>query len=267
MPRCSSAILSNTGRLTVKTIERNVGGVVLHGILHERLKDDEAFPRPCALILAGGAYEHRSRRETEPVMLRFLSSGYQVFTLDYTVGRENIALHEPEREVNAAINHIRENAAEYDTHSHRIVLVGFSAGGHLALSSQCHFASGRADALVLCYPVVTTGKYGHEVSTFNITGGDEKKKQYYSLENQITDKVPPTFIWHTTKDKSVHPMNTLLLSEALTEKHIPFEYHLFQKGKHGLSICTNDVNSPEERTSNWLPLVFSWLEDILGWKQ
>ena len=251
----------------MKTIETEVGGVALHGILHERLKDDEAYLRPCVLVLAGGGYHIRSRREAEPVMLKFLSAGYQVFTLDYTVGRENIALHEPEAEVNAAILHLRENAAGYDTDEHRIVLVGFSAGGHLALSSQCHFRTGKADALVLCYPVVTTGVYGHEVSTFNITGGDGKKKEYYSLENQITDKIPPTFIWHTTKDKSVHPMNTLLLSEALIEKHIPFEYHLFQKGKHGLSICTNDVNSPEERTSEWLPLALSWLEDTLDWKQ
>lgn len=251
----------------MRTIDAEVHGTALHGILHERITDDEAFLRPCVLVLAGGAYEHRSRRETEPVMLRFLSHGYQAFTLDYTVGRENIALHEPEAEVNAALTHLRENAAGYDIDPDRIVLLGFSAGGHLALSSQCHFRSGRADALVLCYPVVTTGEYGHDRSTFNITGGKEEKKEYYSLEKQITDSIPPVFIWHTTEDTSVHPMNTLLLGEALAEKHVPFEYHLFQKGKHGLSICTDDVNSFEERTAEWLSLCFSWLEDTLNWRQ
>lgn len=241
--------------------------VVLRGFLHERIRDGVSYPRPSVLVLPGGAYEHRSRRESEPVMLEFLSHGYQAFTLDYTTERENIALHEPEEEVNATMIHLRENADAYDIDRRRIVLLGFSAGGHLALSQQCHYKTGRADALVLCYPVVTTGEYGHDVSTYNITGDDERKKAYYSLETQIKPSLPPVFVWHTTKDKSVHPMNTLLLAQALILNHVPFEYHLFQKGKHGLSICTNDVGTPQERTSEWLPLVFSWLEDILGYRQ
>ena len=251
----------------MKTIETLVDGVVLRGILHERIKDDVPYPRPCVLVLPGGAYEHRSRRESEPVMLRFLARGYQAFTLDYTTERENIALHEPEGEVNAALIHLRDNADEYDIDRKKIVLLGFSAGGHLALSEACHYKTGRPDALVLCYPVVTTGEYGHDVSTYNITGDDEKKKEYYSLEKQIKPSLPPVFLWHTTKDKSVHPMNTLLLAEALTQSHVPFEYHLFQKGRHGLSICTNDVSSYEERTAEWLDLMFSWLEDTLGYRQ
>ncbi len=251
----------------MKTIERNIAGVTLRGLLHERLRDDESFLRPAVLVLAGGAYEHRSKRETEPVMLRFLAMGYQAFTLDYTVGRENIALHEPETEVNAALVFLRENASSLDIRAHQIVLLGFSAGGHLALSSQCHFSNGRADALVLCYPVVTTGVFGHDGSTYNLTGGDERKKEYYSLEKHIKSNLPPVFVWHTAEDEAVSPMNTILLAGALTSSHVPFEYHLFEKGKHGLSICTLDVETPQERTQGWLDLLFSWLEDTLDWKQ
>lgn len=251
----------------MKTIEKEIAGVALHGVLHERLRDDEAFLRPAVLVLAGGGYEHRSRRETEPVMLHFLAKGCQAFTLDYTVGRKNIALHEPEAEVNEAVKYLRSNAESMDIDPSRIILLGFSAGGHLALSSQCHYRNGRADALVLCYPVVTTGPYGHDGTTYNITGGDEGKKEYYSLEKHISEDLPPVFIWHTREDEAVSPVNTLLLCSALTSTHIPFEYHLFGKGRHGLSICTNDVESPAPGTDEWLPLLFRWLEDTLNWKQ
>ncbi len=251
----------------MKTIEETVEGVTLHGLLHERLRDDESYPRPAVLVLAGGGYEHRSRREGEPVMLQFLAKGYQAFALDYTVGRENIAIHEPEAEVTEAVSFLRANAASFDIDPSRIVLLGFSAGGHLALSSQCHYKSGRADALVLCYPVVTTGEYGHDGSTYNLTGGDEEKKKYYSLEKQISEDLPPVFVWHTASDEAVSPMNTILLSSALASSHVPFEYHLFEKGRHGLSICTSDVETPQRRTARWLELLFSWLEDTLLWKQ
>ena len=250
-------------------LERNVGGVKLKYALHQRLDDNTSYLRPAVLILAGGGYEHRSRREEEPVALYFLSHGYQAFILDYTVGRENIAEREPEDEVMAAISYIRRHAGEFDVRGNKIVLLGFSAGAHLALSSQCHALEKDevADALVLCYPVVTTGEYGHDGSTYNITGGKEGKKRYYSLEKEIKPSIPPVFIWQTTEDEAVSVMNSILLSYALVECHVPFECHLFERGKHGLSICTHDVNSYQEGTNEWLNLLFKWLEKTLSYKQ
>ncbi len=257
------------GRKNMVWLERKVGGVKLKYALHQRLLDDAPYPRPAVLILAGGGYEHRSRREEEPVALYFLSHGYQTFILDYTVGRENIAQSEPEREVMAAVSYIRHHADEFDVVRDKIVLLGFSAGAHLALSSQCHRCGNdeRADALVLSYPVVTTGEYGHDRSTFNITGGNEEKMRYYSLESEIESSLPPVFIWQTTEDEAVSVMNSILLSSALVKSHVPFECHLFEKGRHGLSICTHDVNSYEEGPSEWLHLMFKWLEKTLLYKQ
>ncbi len=257
------------GRKNMVWLEREVGKVKLKYALHQRLVDDTPYLRPAVLILAGGAYEHRSRREEEPVALYFLSHGYQAFILDYTVKRENIAECEPEMEVMAAVSYIRNHACEFDVSIKRIVLLGFSAGAHLALSSQCHSRKEdeRADALVLSYPVVTTGEYGHDGSTFNITGGDEDKMRYYSLEKEIHSSLPPVFIWQTTEDEAVSVMNSILLSSALVKHHVPFECHLFEKGKHGLSICTHDVNSYEEGPSEWLDLMFRWLEKTLLYEQ
>ena len=252
-------------------IERNISNAKLKGYLHDRLADDKPYSRPAVIILPGGAYERISRREGEPIALEFLSAGYQAFILEYSVGRGNIEKNSPEKETADTVAYIRENADEFDVNKNQIVLLGLSAGGHAVLSSQCHYSllnlNGRADALVLCYPVVTVGEYGHSKSTFNITGGDEEKKAYYSLENQINRELPPTFIWHTTEDKTVSAMNTIFLVSSLLKNKVAFEYHLFEKGAHGLSICTNDVNSREEHASKWLSLVFAWLSKTLGYVQ
>lgn len=250
-------------------LERKFEGIELKYALHQRLEDNTPYLRPAVLILAGGGYEHRSRREEEPVALYFLSHGYQAFILDYTVKRENIAQREPEGEVMAALSYIRRHAEEFDIIKNKIVLLGFSAGAHLALSSQCHLKKEdeRADALVLGYPVVTTGEYGHNGSTYNITGLNEEKMRYYSLEKEVFSSLPPVFIWQTTEDEAVSAMNSILLSSALLKCHVPFECHLFEKGKHGLSICTHDVNSYEEGASEWLELLFKWLEKKLSYKQ
>lgn len=245
-------------------LEKNI---VLREYIHERIDDDVPYPRPAVLILPGGGYEHVSRRESEPVALYFLAKGYQAFVLTYTVKRENIALKEPEGEVIHAVDYIRKNSERFDVMEDKVVLIGFSAGAHLALSSQCHYKNGRVNALVLAYPVVSTGPYGHDGSTYNITGGDEEKKKYYSLENEVMKDLPPVFIWHTTEDKTVSPENSLLLSSALLKAGVPFEYHLFQKGRHGLSICTEDVGERVGRTCEWMSLLFSWLEETLCWKQ
>lgn len=247
------------------------GGALLRSYIHERINGERPYLRPAVLILPGGGYEHVSKRESEPVALEFLSRGYQAFVLTYTVKRENIALSEPEKEVADALVYIKENALRFDTFQDKIVLLGFSAGAHLALSSQCHYKAlnknSKVDALVLSYPVVTMGEYGHDGSIYNLTGGDEERKRYYSLEYEVTKDLPPVFMWHTTEDETVSPMNSLYLSSSLLKAGVPFEYHLFEKGKHGLSICTRDVGKREERTSRWLELLFSWLEETLDWKQ
>ena len=235
--------------------------------LHDRIENDKPYPRPAVIILPGGAYEYISPREGEPVALKFLSSGYQAFILEYTTGRENIEKNEPEVEVQEAVSYIRAHSKKMDVIEDKIVLLGFSAGGHLALSSQCHEKRNHVNALVLCYPVITTGKFGHSKSTYNLTGGDGERMKYYSLENHVSSYLPPVFVWHTREDKSVSAMNTALLVEALIRENVPYECHIFQKGGHGLSICTNDVNSREENTSLWLPLVLSWLERLFNYKQ
>ena len=227
--------------------------------------------RPAIVVLPGGGYSYRSMRENEPIVLEFLSRGYQVFVLEYACGEEIRKGLVPERECAEALIWIRENSEALDTDKDKVALMGFSAGGHAALSLSCHHEKyglqARPDAVVLAYPVVTMGEYTHQGTHDNITGGDKEKEKYYSLETQVTSSIPPVFLWHTTQDRSVPPMNSISLLLSLEKVGAVYEYHLFQKGKHGLSTCRNEVGSPEERTEAWIVLADSWLKDLFSFRQ
>lgn len=252
----------------VRITNESVLGVTLHAFINEEYDADNKIKRPGLIVLPGGAYSYRSKRETDPIVLHFLSLGYQVFVLDYTVKRENIGEKKIEREVLESVKLLREKSDEYSLFKDKIGLIGFSAGGHLALSACCHFSSvlERPDFALLSYPVVTSNSlYCHEESFFNIAGESKERREYYSLEKEIPYDCPPLFIWHTLQDESVPAMNTILLIEELYKKKVKFEYHLFQDGKHGLSVCRKDIMSEEKRAREWLNLSQSWLERVLEW--
>lgn len=252
----------------VRITNERVLGVTLHAFINDEYDATNKTRRPGIIVLPGGAYSYRSKRETDPIVFHFLSLGYQVFVLDYTVKRENIGERKIERGVLESIKLLREKSDEYSLFKDKIGLIGFSAGGHLALSACCHFSSilERPDFALLSYPVVTSNPlYCHEESFFNIAGESKERREYYSLEKEISPSCPPLFIWHTLQDESVPAMNTILLIEELYKKKVKFEYHLFQDGKHGLSVCRKDTMGEEKRAQEWLNLSRSWLERVLEW--
>ena len=247
-------------------------GAKLKAYIREDLSSicDSYKYRPGIIVLPGGGYQYLSYRESEPVVLEFLSRGYNLFLLEYAVTKEEIKKREPEKEVAEAVAFIRKNKEKFRVKEHNIALLGFSAGGHLALSLGSHWekygASSSPDALILSYPVVTMGKWSHQGSRDNLTRGERERIEYFSLENQIKATIPPTFVWHTSEDISVPPRNTIMLLSALDSVGAYYEYHIFTKGKHGLSTCRKEVGSVERRAKEWMDLASSWLEDLFSFE-
>ena len=233
--------------------------------------------RPSILICPGGGYEFTSDREAEPVALKFLSLGYNAFVLRYSVA--------PERyptallQVSAAMTLIRRQAKKFNADTDQIAVCGFSAGAHLACSLGVFWnepflaktlmiekGSNRPDAMILAYPVITSGEYAHTGSFDCLLGKDasQELKDKMSLENQVSKEVPPTFLWHTFSDPVVPVENSLLFAGALKNSRIPFELHIYPEGPHGLSLCdyetanTDDFLNPHCGT--WVNLCDQWLK-------
>ena len=227
-------------------------------------------PRPAVIVCPGGGYGGRAPHEGEPVARWLCSLGVAGIVLDYRVApyRHPIPLGDAQRAVRTA----RARAGEWGIDPDRVGILGFSAGGHVAVSAATIFDAGKADAadsidrqscrpdaLIACYPVVTFGEFRHDGSMRNLLGQevDEHLRQYLSLENRVTAQTPPTFLWHTGDDEGVPVENSLLLAAALRRCRVPVALHVFPHGQHGLGLAGDH---PTARA--WTGLCAEWLAEI-----
>lgn len=234
--------------------------------------------RPAMLVNGGGAYSFVSFREMEPVAIEFLSKGYNAFTLDYSV--KPVTFPAQLIEGCMAVAYIRENADKLGVIPDKIAAVGFSAGGHFTamlatlydrkevislLGERAKLS--KPDAVILSYPVITSGEKAHVGSIINISGGDESLYPILSLENAVNENSVPAFIWTTVNDACVPSENALYMALAYKKAGVPFELHMFEKGEHGISLATKETDVARDPKKNgssikkWTELADSWLKD------
>ena len=87
--------------------------------------------RPGMLIIPGGGYQYCSEREADPPAMAFLKAGFQVFILQYSIGKD-AAWPNPLNDYEAAMELIQSKEEEWKVYKDKIAVLGFSAGGHLA---------------------------------------------------------------------------------------------------------------------------------------
>jgi acetyl esterase/lipase len=131
---------------------------------------------------------------------------------------------------------VRAHAAGWHIDAHRIGVIGFSAGGHLAaLASNSPF---RPDFALLIYPAYLTG---------------EKDLTQLAAELTVSADTPPTFLIQT-EDDGVHVENSLVYYAALKKWKVPAEMHIFAKGGHGYGL-----RPTSEPVTHWPKLAEAWL--------
>jgi len=174
-----------------------------------------------------------------------------------------------------AIRIARARAAEWNVDPRRLGIIGFSAGGHLASTAGTHFdagnsastdpierASSRPDFELLIYPVITMrDSVTHGGSRLNLLGKQPTPElvQLLSNELQVTRETPPTFLVHSTDDRTVPVQNSLLFYEALKRNGVPVEMHVFEHGGHGYGMAPKDP-----ALAIWTALCENWMRRH-GW--
>ena len=235
------------------------------------------------LVMPGGGYAFLSDRESEPVALEFVSKGYAVFVLYYSV-MENAKFPNPLIDASLAINYIKNNSKKYYVNPERIFALGFSAGGHLAASlgilwnlpeiyQKANIKPGynKPKGVLPIYPVISADVDGaHMDSFYRITGATSPTKDElfkYSLEKRVNGDTVPMFIVHTSTDSSVSVHNSLALATALRNNSIQFEMHIYPDAPHGMSLCNKITSMGDEKKENheyakWVNLAHKWMESI-----
>ena len=237
-------------------------------------------PRPAFVVCPGGAYLGLSAREGEPIAMRLIPSGFQGFVLKYSVGEGKAVYPAPLHDVSMAICHIKEHAEEYNVDPDKIFVTGFSAGGHLSaaygvfwnteLAAFPGMAKGanKPAGVAPCYPVITPdNETGHRFSYSLICGGEDKVDALadsYNPAKNVNDDTVPMFLWHTFDDGIVPVMSSLLMAEALNEKKIPFELHVYPHGAHGMSLA-NEETAMGQGGHLVNPHTEQWIESLIWW--
>ena len=216
---------------------------------------------PFALICPGGAYGCVcSFVEGVPFMEELKKKGYAVFILYYHI-KDEARYPAPQDDVARALQDILEHAEEYNIDPEGYSVWGSSAGGHLVASfgtenmGYMQYQLPKPASLILIYPVVTMGEKTHQGSRDNLLGVNptEEMVVFTSVEEQITENYPPTFVWCGDADRVVDPVNSHMLVAALEEKQIPHEFVEYPGVDHGVGLGKGLVCEPwfEKAVAFW----------------
>jgi len=223
------------------------------------------------IICPGGGYMKLSyTHEGKEIAEWFNSFGINAFVLKSRLPSDKIMTHKsvgPLQDAQEAMRIVRRNANIWNIDAHKIGIMGFSAGGHLAASLSTHYAdsiypsdktSARPDFSILIYPVISMDTtITHKGSRTNLLGKNptDKLVEFFSNEKNINTETPPAFLAHAMNDKAVPVQNSINYALALNEKNIPVELHIYEKGGHGFGI-----SNPNSTESSWTKACKFWLE-------
>lgn len=209
------------------------------------------------IICPGGSYHHLGLyNEGYKTAEWFASKGVTAFTLRYRTAENGF--HHPAmlQDIQRAIQLVRENAEDYSIDVNKVGVIGFSAGGHLVAMAGAfaeshdeleklgiqHKVSLRPDFCVPVYPVVSMDdKIAHRWSRKSLLGKNqsESRKNEFSMELQIPENMPPTYIVVCLDDPVVDYRNSFALYDALQSKNIHSELAVYEWGKHGFGMLDN----------------------------
>lgn len=229
-------------------------------------------PRGAVIVCPGGGYEFKAPHEGRPIARWLNDAGINAFVLDYRIApyTTDCALLDAQR----AIRTVRHRSAEWGIDPDKIGILGFSAGGHLTIMASTHYDMGdkqaqdpvervscRPDAQIPCYPLVSFKPICRNVKArpwLEALLGAEKLEEtieYTAGDRNVSKQTPPAFLWGTGEDFLLNQWPPYI--KALQRSKVPFAYHLFPHGPHGMGLA---ADNPLAR--QWPALCAAWLKEL-----
>ncbi len=218
---------------------------------------DDKNTRAAVVVFPGGGYQILAiDLEGTEVCDWLNSAGITCVLLKYRVPntgpypKSSAALQDAQR----AVGLVRSHAAEWHIDPHRIGVLGFSAGAHLAAALSTHFDQRLYDAIdaaddVSCRPDFAVIVYPGYLAI-------AEQNMAPNADIHPTEKTPPSFIVQA-EDDPVHVENSTVYYLALKNAKVPAEMHLYARGGHGYGLRRTELP-----VTRWPELVEVWLHTI-----
>ena len=212
------------------------------------------------VICPGGGYGQLSMDQEGFLMAQWLAkNGIAGFVLKYRLpnGHKEVPLEDAIE----ALRIVRKNADKYGIDPHKVGIMGFSAGGHLAAYTS-NFAEekNKPDFSILFYPVITANNYTTHIGTFNNLLGrnrTECESDAYSMEKCVTEKTPPTILLLSDDDRTVPAAGAAMYYAALKYYGVKASMYVFPSGGHGWGNYDRFSYQKE-----WQNLLLRWLDEL-----
>jgi acetyl esterase/lipase len=153
-----------------------------------------------------------------------------------------------------ALGLVRSHAAEWNIDPHRVGVLGFSAGGHLAAAISTHFDQRLYDRIDAADDQSCRPDFAVVVYPGYLANAD---KDFAPNPDIVpTAKTPPTFIVQA-EDDTVHVENAVVYFMALKNANVPAELHIYSEGGHGYGLRRTELP-----VTTWPQSVEVWLHTI-----
>ena len=208
-------------------------------------------PVPALIQIHGGGWVGGSKEGNSLRFLPYLEMGWAVINVEYRLGRVALAPAAVE-DCLCALRWIIRNAERYNIDASKLVLTGYSAGGHLALTTGLVPSSAGLDlqcpgdeplevaAIVNWYGITDVGDLleGKNMKTYAVQWMASMPDRYEIAERvspltYVRAGLPPVLTIHGDADPTVPYSHAVRLRDALDEAGVPNQLHTVPGGGHG----------------------------------
>lgn len=226
------------------------------------------------IVCPGGGYNVLAPHEGEAYARWLNDLGIAAFVLKYRLIKDGYRVPTILKDAARAVRTVRANAAGWQLDPARVGIIGSSAGGHLSATLSTQFDAGqpdhddlvervssRPDVTILCYAFILFDRTDNPERHERFLGPKPSPEQIraFSPALNVTAKTPPCFIWQTVEDPGVKVENALVMAEALRQAGVPFDLHLYEKGRHGIGLGSKDYDPV--KLHPWTQACAFWLAE------
>lgn len=214
----------------------------------------------CAVLICpgGGYWNLYWELEGEEVAAWLNSIGVTGMILKYRVPRRpdeprGEPARRPLQDAQRAVSLVRSKAGEWGIDPNKIGMVGFSAGGHLALATATNYDQRTYEPIddvdkVSCRPDFAIPVYSGYFKA--------KDKDELAPGLRTPAGTPPVFLVHGSDDIVSPPEGSVIMYLALKRAGIPTELHMYANTTHDFGVRA--ANRPY---ASWIKACESWMRD------